>query len=394
LPEPNLQRRPTVRVTRKGAARLDSGHPWVFSSDIADPGGASPGEVVRVTDQAGRALGTAHWSSTSKISLRLLDASAVPIDRTFFLRRLDAAAALRRRVVRESTAWRLVHGEADQLPGLVIDNYDGHLAIQFLSQGMDRASALITECLIELMSPKAIIARNDAPTRRHESLPQQIATLHGQVDGPVEVRMNGLVFRADLVAGQKTGVFLDQRENYVAAAARSRGQALDCFTSSGGYALHMAGNCDSVEAVDSSRHALENARENAAANGIAKVTFREADVFELLAGYWTARRRFDTIVVDPPAFAKSKSAVEGALCGYYDINYRALRLLAPGGVLVSCCCSQNVAEAALLETIARAALEANRNLRILERRTQASDHPILLTVPETQYLKCLILEAV
>ena len=383
----------TVRVTRKGALRLDSGHPWVFSSDIADSGGAGAGEVVRVTDPVGRVLGTAHWSSTSQISIRLLDAQVVEVDHAFLLRRLETAAAYRKRVVSGSDACRLVHGEADGLPGLVVDRYGDSLAIQFLSQGMDRLQAEILACLAELLSPRVIVARNDAPARRHESLPQEVKVLAGEWSGPIEIRMNGLRFSADVPGGQKTGVFLDQRENYVAAARHCRGQALDCFTSTGGFALHLAARCDSVEGVDSGASVLAVAENNRQMNGIANVTFREADVFELLAGYSAARRRFDTIVLDPPAFAKSKSAVDGALRGYYEINHRALRLLAPDGVLVSCSCSHHVAEARLLETIARAALDAGRTLRVVERRTQAADHPILLTVPETHYLKCVVFEA-
>jgi 23S rRNA (cytosine1962-C5)-methyltransferase len=360
---------------------------------VADSGGASPGDVVRVTDQSGRTLGTAHWSSTSKISLRMLSPVVTTADRAFFRERLTAAAAYRQRVVQDSNAFRLVHGEADLLPGLVIDRYADCFVVQFLSQGMDRSSGVILDCLLELFSPRAVAARNDAPVRRHESLPQNVELMHGELEGPVEIRMNGLVFQADLVRGQKTGVFLDQRENYLAATHHARGVALDCFTSTGGFALHMAGRCDSVEAVDSSAHALDTAGHNRDKNGLANVSFREADVFELLSGYAGAGRRFDTIVLDPPAFARTKGAVEGAVRGYYEINHRALRLLTAGGVLVTCCCSHNVPEALLLETVARAALETGRTLRVIERRTQAADHPILLTVPETHYLKCLILQA-
>jgi 23S rRNA (cytosine1962-C5)-methyltransferase len=318
----------------------------------------------------------------------------VPTNRDFYLARLRAAAAYRDKIVRDSNACRIVHGEADLLPGLVVDRYARCLAVQFLSQGMDRAAPVILDILGEIFAPDAIVARNDAAVRRHESLPQEIKVAAGEMSAPVPVNMNGLELEADLLGGQKTGIFLDQRENYVAAAGYARGRALDCFTSTGGFALHMAQRCESVEAVDSSAHALESAARNRDRNGIANVAFREADVFELLGGYDPARRRFDTIVLDPPAFAKSRSAIEAALRGYYEINLRALRLLASGGVLVSCSCSHHVPEAALLETIARAALEAGRTVRVVERRTQARDHPILLTVPETHYLKCLVIESV
>jgi len=383
----------TVRVSRKGALRWASGHPWIFMSDVVDSGGAGAGDVVRVTDAAGTPIGTAHWSSTSQISLRLLDRQMVTVDRDLFLGRLRKAQALRQRVVRDTDAYRLVHGEADLLPGLVVDRYGDCLVVQFLSQGMHRAGPVIVNCLREIFSARAIVARNDAASRSLESLPREVKLLHGELNGPVSLRMNGLSLEADLLAGQKTGIFLDQRENYLAAATRAHGHALDCFTSTGGFALQMAWRCGSVEAVDSSASSLATAEHNRAANGISNVRFREADVFELLTGYDAARRRFDTIVLDPPAFAKSRSAVESALRGYYEINHRALRLLSPGGVLITCSCSHHVQEAVLLETVARAAVDAGRNLRVVARLTQGADHPILLTVPETHYLKCLIFEA-
>ncbi|MGA2594140.1 MAG: class I SAM-dependent methyltransferase, partial [Bryobacteraceae bacterium] len=201
-----------------------------------------------------------------------------------------------------------------------------------------------------------------------------------------------LRLQADLLHGQKTGIFLDQRENYNAAARYARGKALDCFTSTGGFALHLASRCESVEAVDSSAAALAAAARNAGLNGISNIEFREADVFDLLAAYSSARRQFATVILDPPAFAKSRRSLEGATRGYKEINLRALRLLGPGGILVTCSCSHHLSEAALLELVAEASLDAGRQLRVLERRTQSQDHPILLTVPETLYLKCLILE--
>jgi 23S rRNA (cytosine1962-C5)-methyltransferase len=383
----------TVRVSRKGALRFDSGHPWIFLSDVVDSGGASPGDAVRVVDPSGRPVGTAHWSSTSQISLRRLDPGTVTVDREFFRNRIGAAQAHRERVVQASDAYRAVYSEGDLLPGLIVDRYGDCLAAQFLSQGMDRAAPLIVDVLRELFfSPRAIVARNDAAVRRHESLPLEVTALEGELPPSVEIHMNGLALEADVAGGQKTGIYLDQRENYAAAVRYAFGNALDCFTSTGGFALHLAARCASVEGVDSSASALATAARNRDANSLDNVTFREADVFDLLAGYDASGRRFETIVLDPPAFAKSRSAVEGALRGYYQINQRALRLLAPGGVLVTCSCSHHVSEAALLETVARAALDTERTLRVLERRTQSADHPILLTVPETHYLKCLILQ--
>jgi len=298
-------------------------------------------------------------------------------------------------VVHHSDAYRLVHGEADLLPALVVDRYGDYLVIQTLDQGMDAARKEIVSCLEEIFGPRGIVARNDAAVRSKEQLPLESAVVTGEVPEFCGVHMNGLTLRADLLRGQKTGIFLDQRENYVAAARYARGgRALDAFTSTGGFALHLAGKCENVEAADSSEAALSSARANAEANGIGNIQFREADIFELLSGYAAARRQYSMVVLDPPAFAKSRRNVEPAATAYKEINLRALRLLPPGGVLVTCSCSHHLSEAALLEIVAQASLDAGRTLRVLERRTQAQDHPILLTVPETHYLKCLILEVV
>ena len=384
-----------VRVTSKGAGRVTSGHPWIFSSDIADRDGAQPGQPVRVADPRGRPLGTAHYSSSSQISLRMLSRQVEDIGRDFFLRRLRAAEEHRRSVVCHSDAYRVVHGEADLLPALVVDRYGEYLVVQTLDQGMDAAKSVIASCLEEIFHPKGIVARNDVAVRAKEELPLETTILAGEVPESVEVRMNALTLRADLMHGQKTGIFLDQRDNYRAAARYARGgKALDCFTSTGGFALHVAGKCESVEAADSSGPALVTARANAAANGIANIDFKEADIFQLLSNYASARRHFSMVVLDPPAFAKSRRNLESATTGYKEINLRALRLLPQGGILVTCSCSHHLGESALLELVAQASLDANRTLRVLERRTQSQDHPILLTVPETLYLKCLILEVV
>jgi 23S rRNA (cytosine1962-C5)-methyltransferase len=384
-----------VRVTRKGAERVTSGHPWIFSSDIADRDGAQPGQPVKVADPRGRPLGTAHYSSTSQICLRMLSRQVEDIGRDFFLRRLRSAEEHRGTVVRHTDAYRVVHGEADLLPALVVDRYRDYLVVQTLDQGMDAAKSTIASCLDEIFHPKGIVARNDVTVREKEELPLETSVLAGEVPESVTVQMNALTLRADLLRGQKTGIFLDQRENYCAAARYARGgKALDCFTSTGGFALHLAGKCESVEAADSSGPALVTARANASANGIANIDFKEADIFQLLSNYASARRHFSMVVLDPPAFAKSRRNLESATTGYKEINLRALRLLPPGGILVTCSCSHHLAESALLDLVAQASLDANRTLRILERRTQSQDHPILLTVPETLYLKCLILEVV
>jgi 23S rRNA (cytosine1962-C5)-methyltransferase len=376
-------------VNRKAADRAASGHPWIFASDVVDRGDGAPGDAVRVLDPKSKFLGIAHYSSTSQITLRLLSTRPEIIDRTFFRDRLAAALAHRDRVVQNSDAYRLVFSEGDLLPGLIVDRYGPYLALQTLSQGMDRARDVIVDCLQELLQPTGILARNDASVRKLEDLPLEVVALAGEIPERVHIRMNGLQLEADLLHGQKTGVYLDQRENYLAARRWARGRVLDCFTSSGGFALHTAPQAESVEAVDSSAGALAIAEANARTNSIGNVHFRQADVFEFLSGL---ERRYSMVMLDPPAFAKSRRAVEDAARGYKDINFRALRLLDPGGVLVTCSCSHHMGEGAFYEVIAQAALDAGKTLRVLERRTQASDHPILLTVPETMYLKCLVLE--
>ena len=386
---------PQVRVNRKAADRVSSGHPWIFSSDVTDRGEAQPGDAVRVIDPRGAFLGTAHYSSTSQIALRMLsravEPSAGPIDKSFFLRRLTEAIRLRERVVRDSNACRLVFSEADLLPGLIADRYGPYLAIQTLSQGIERSRDLVVHCLAELLQPAGIVARNDVSTRTLEGLPRETTILAGDIPEHALIEMNGLKFQVDLLHGQKTGAYLDQRENYVAAAHHARGRVLDCFTSAGGFALHAARRAESVEAIDSSAAALEIAESNAGLNGFSNIQFRRADVFEFLRGI---ERRYSMVVLDPPAFAKSRRQLDDAARGYKEINMRALRLLDAGGILIACSCSHHVSEAMLLEIVAQASLDAGKTLRVLERRTQASDHPILLTVPETVYLKCLIFEVV
>ena len=383
-----------VKVNRKAADRIASGHPWIFASDIVDRGAAEAGEAVHVLDFKNRILGTAHYSSSSQITLRLLSTKAEEIDGMFLEQRVRAAIELRDRVVSDSDAYRLVYSEGDRLPALIVDRYGAYLSMQTLNQGMDRIAPEIVSCLEKLLVPKGIIARNDVAVRSREELPIETRIVSGDVPSRVDVTMNGLRWHADLVQGQKTGVYLDQRENYLAAARYARGQALDCFTSTGGFALHIARACEHVEGVDSSEHAIRSAEANRDLNGISNVTFREADVFDLLTGYSGSKRKFDTVVLDPPAFTKSRQGIDGAMRGYKEINLRALRLLDSGGVLITCSCSHHFSEAMLLEVLADASLDTGKTLRILERRAQAQDHPILLTVPETHYLKCLIVQVV
>ena len=382
----------TVRVNRKAADRIHSGHVWVFKSDVLDAGSAQPGAAVRVLDFKGRVLGMAHYSAASQISLRMLSRHVQHIDEAWLRERVEQAYAHRQRVVTDSDTYRLIYSEGDLLPGLIVDRYREYVVVQLLNQGMDGMTDQVVHVLTDLLTPKGILARNDSTVREKENLPRQTRVLAGEIPERVEIRMNGLYCEADLLSGQKTGVFLDQRENYIAARRYASGRGLDCFTGTGGFALHLASLCEQVEAVDSSGPALEVARRNASLNKLSKIHWQEADVLEYLPGLVAAKRTFDIIVVDPPAFTKSRGAVEGAARGYKEINLRALRLLRTGGVLVSCSCSQHMTEAHFLELIASAALDSGKRLRILERRTQAQDHPILLTVPETHYLKCLIFE--
>jgi 23S rRNA (cytosine1962-C5)-methyltransferase len=385
----------TVRVNRKAAERLEDGHLWVFASDVVDRGAAQAGDVVKVIESKGRALGAAHYSSTSQIVLRLLSPHVEAIDEEFIFKRCQAALRFRERVVRNTNAYRLIHAEGDLLPGLIVDRYADRLAVQLLDQGMDRQAGDVVNALTRLLAPSGIVARHDVAVRAKEGLPLETKILAGEIPPRLDIEMNGLRLAADLAGGQKTGVFLDQRENYLAVAQYAAGgRALDCFTGSGGFALHLAPHCSSVEAIDSSASALEIARQNAGANELGNIEFREANVLAYLPSLVSARRTFDLVVVDPPAFSKSRESVDQAARGYKEINLRALRLLNPGGILVSCSCSHHMSEARLLEVVAQAALDCGKRLRVLDRRTQARDHPILLTVPETHYLKCLILEDV
>ncbi len=382
----------SVEVNRRAAQRVASGHPWIFASDVVDRHGAPPGAAVRVMDPQKRVLGTAHHSSTSKIALRMLSARVEPIDAAFFRARLERAAAYRGSVVRDTTAYRVVYGEGDLLPALIVDRYGDYFVLQTLDQGMDAAKGAIVEAIEAVFHPAAVVERNEAAVRAREGLSPVSGVLRGEVPEEVEFTMNGLRWGARLLSGQKTGAYLDQRENYLAARRYGRGAALDCFCYAGGFALHLAAAGQRVEAVDSSAEALELGRRNAALNGLEGVEFRQADVFDVLAQYNQARRRFGTIVLDPPAFAKSRAQVASAARGYKEINLRALRMLERDGVLVTCSCSHHLSEAELLQVAAEAGLDAGRQLRVLERRTQALDHPILLTAPETHYLKCLVLQ--
>ena len=381
---------PTVTITFRGVERLASGHVWIYRSDVVSSAGVEPG-AVRLVDQKKRFWGQALYSRQSQIALRFLTRESRPIDAAFLTERIRAAAAFRQQVAAGAQAYRLVAAEGDLLPSLIIDRYGDCMVIQTLSQGMERLKSTVVEILRKEFQPRAILERNDAVVRGLEGLPEQIGVLAGEDVSEVVVEENGVKMCFDLRHGQKTGGFLDQRENRAAAAHYARGRALDCFTYTGGFALTLAPHCDSVLGVDTSQEALQMAKRSQGLNGFSNLEWKEANCFDLLKAADQEKQRFETVVLDPPTFARQKSSRDSALRGYKELNLRALKILTPGGYLVSCSCSLHVSEADLLEIIANAALDAHRIVSVVERRTQSRDHPILLTVPETHYLKCLIL---
>ncbi|MGA2075884.1 MAG: class I SAM-dependent rRNA methyltransferase [Terriglobia bacterium] len=385
---------PAVTISQRGADRVASGHVWIYRADVLDAREAGPGDVVRLQDRRRHFWGQALYSSQSQIALRLLTRDERPFDGAFLAERVTMAASLRQSVASGAQAYRLVSAEGDLLPSLIIDRYGPCLVIQTLTQGMDRLKPQIVEILQQAFSPRSILERNDVAVRGLEGLPEQKGTLAGESISEVEVEENGLRFIFDLIGGQKTGGFLDQRENRLAARRYARGRALDCFSYTGGFALHLAAQCDSILGIDSSPEALGLARRNQQLNGAANLEWQEANCFDFLKAADLGKQRYDTIVLDPPAFARQKSKLEAAWRGYKELNLRALKMLNPGGFLITCSCSHHVSEADFLEIIAAAALDAHRTVTIVERRTQARDHPILLTVPETHYLKCLILRVI
>ncbi len=381
---------PHVVIARRGEDRLRSGHPWIYRSDVREAH-AGPGAVVRVLSAGGRPLGYALYSDRSEIALRLLTHRDEPPTRDTWRARLSAAIGYRESLGIHATAYRLVHGEADLLPSLIVDRYGEYLVVQALSQGMDRLLPEIISLLVEIARPAGILARNDPRVRALEGLEQHVALLHGTVPESIAVTEGQVSYEVDPYRGQKTGLFLDQRENREAAARYARGRLLDAFSYNGGFALALAPRCESVLAIDISEDAVARIAANAARNGLAHVEARAMNVFDELRELERRGEVFDTIVLDPPAFAKNRAAVRKALSGYKEINLRALKLLAPGGFLVTCSCSYNVSEGDFAGVLASAALDAGAEVTVVEKRTQGRDHPILLTVPETYYLKCFIL---
>ena len=381
---------PTVVISARGEERLRCGHPWIYRADVGDVH-ASAGDPVVVRSPRGQALGLALFSDRSQIAIRMLAHGSIDRDPVALVRsRIEAAIRFRESLAIDATAYRLIHGEADQLPSLIVDRYGDCLVVQALSQGMDRLVPQVVAALDDLLHPRGILARNDPRARLLEGLEQRVDVLAGEVPDRVSVTETGIEYDVDLRRGQKTGLFLDQRENRAAAAQYARGRLLDCFSYQGGFALVLGRRCQETIAFDVSEDAVARIRQNAARNGVA-VDARVGNVFDELRGLERLRERFDTIVLDPPAFAKNKAAAEKARSGYKEINLRALKLLNPGGTLVTCSCSYHVNETAFAGILQEAAADAQAHVTVIEKRMQGRDHPVLLAVPETYYLKCFIL---
>jgi 23S rRNA (cytosine1962-C5)-methyltransferase len=386
---------PTATISARGEERLNGGHPWIYRADVTGVH-AEGGDVVVVRGPRGRPLGRALFSDRSQIALRVLSygSSDAEADVAELVRaRIEAAVAFRQSLAIDATAYRLVHGEGDLLPSLIVDRYGDYLVVQALSQGTDRLVPVVVSALTDLLQPRGILARNDPRARVLEGLEQRVEVLAGDVPDTVSVVESGIEYDVDLRRGQKTGLFLDQRENRSAAAAYARGRLLDCFSYHGGFALVLGRTCRETIAIDVSDDAVARVAANAARNGVA-VDARVGNVFDELRGLERLGERFDTIVLDPPAFAKNKAAVANARAGYKEINLRALKLLNAGGTLVTCSCSYNVSEAMFAEVVYDAAIDAQAHVTVVEKRMQGRDHPVMLGVPETYYLKCFILRKV
>lgn len=378
-----------VTVAKRGADRIRRGHLWIYSSDVVDAGDAAGGSIVSVQDEHRNFIGQAFYSDSSQIALRFLTPGRNPIDREWWRARIREAAS-RRNFGPETNAYRLIYSEGDLLPSIILDRYADVLVLQTLSQGSEAIKPLLVELLTEEFAPRAIIERNDVRVRQHEGLELLTGTLCGEAPLEFEILQDGVRFLVAPLSGQKTGSFLDQRENRLAASRVAHGRALDCFTFNGAFALQLASACDQVTGIDISAAAVAAAVRNARINNITNAEFREANVFDELRELETKGERFDTIVLDPPAFAKNRASIAAAARGYKEINLRAIKLLNPGGVLITCTCSYHMSEELFLKLLAEAANDAHRRVQLLEKRTQASDHPIIFGVPETYYLKCVI----
>src|SRR6267154_1767491 len=382
---------PIVKVSPRGASRLKEGHVWVYRSDIVAANGVPPGSVVNVTGHRGQVLGAALYSSSSQIAIRLISREPVDDFPALLRQRIADAIAYREPLLHDTNAYRIIFSEADFLPGLIVDRYNDILSMQILTQAMDAEivrETLLTE-LTNKLRPASVVERADPRVRQLEELPPRPSGLLQGEKASTIFSMNSIQFHFAALEGQKTGAFLDQRENYAAAAQYAHGEALDVFCYQGGFALHLAARCSHVSGVDSSRPALEVADQNASLNH-RDIEWIEASAFDLLKDYAHSGQHYDTIIVDPPAFAKTKRDLDAAMRGYKELNLRALKMLRPGGVLVTCSCSYRVTQTDFLGVLADAARDAHRSLRLTEVRGAAKDHPMLLNIPETAYLKCVI----
>jgi 23S rRNA (cytosine1962-C5)-methyltransferase len=380
-----------VKLSRKGLDRWKAGHPWIYQSDVEAPAELKGGEIVEVVDYKGYLLGQAFYSRASKISVRWLSWDDTPIDEAFFKARLEAADGLRQRVMPEETAYRVVHAEADGLPGLVVDRFGDCLSVQFLAPGMEQRKELIADLLEAHFKPRAIVNRSDSTVRHLEGLEPFKGLMRGTLPEVTRYREGMVQLNVDLLQGQKTGAFLDQRDNHVAAGAYAKGEVLDCFSYVGGFALQLATRAKHVTAVEISESACKLIDQNAALNRFENITTVPANVFDYLRDALDEGKRFDTIVLDPPSFAKNKLAIEAAVRGYKEINLRAMQLLKPGGILISASCTHHVDEDAFEAMLDSAAADARRRVQIIEKRGAGKDHPVLLSLRETRYLKCFVM---
>lgn len=383
---------PAIRISKKGAAWHRTGHPWIYKDDLEKAEPALSGNIVSVLDNSGKFLGKAFYNERSKIALRFITGEDVKIDGAFWKKRLSAAIEYRDKTIKGSDAYRLSHAEADGLPSLIIDRYGEHISIQTLSLGMDNIKNTIVEIITELLGPKSIVARNDSAMRRLEGLPEEKEVLYGKPPEKIAVSEGKIKYLVDILNGQKTGAYLDQRENRIASEKYARGKTLDCFAYQGLFSLHAAKSSEGVTAIDSSAQALEALDENVRLNSFKNIGTQEGNVFDILKSFQKETKQFDLIVLDPPAFAKSKKDLQDAIRGYIDINFRAMKLLSRGGHLITCSCSYNLSEGQFFEIIKEALKESGKRARLVEKRIQPLDHPILLNFPESNYLKCLVLE--
>ena len=384
-----------ITITPKGERWYRKGHPWIYKDDLKKPTPNVSGQVVAVKASDGRLLGQAFYNGVSKIALRFLtEEPGVSVDRDFWAGRFEAALEYRRRVVQESNACRLIYSEADGFPGLIVDRYDTVLVFQVQSLGMEQILPLLTELAVEATGAKTVIAFNESPVRKLEGLPQERKVLLGADPGRLEITEGNRRYIVDFQRGQKTGIYLDQRENRLRARDFSRGRVLDAFAYQGAFSLQVADRAGEVLALEDSEGAVGLMKENLALNGVENVTVEKVNAFDRLKALDKEKQEFDLVILDPPAFAKSKQDVPNARRGYREINLRAMKILKPGGTLISCSCSHNVTDELFLEILSEASVGAGRAVRLVEIRTQAKDHPILLTHPESKYLKCLVLEVI